>query len=408
MTFIRGPVCEGQVAVNVIRDHFFSFFIDPDQDLSVIDSTFLKKAADLLDLPAKGKSSPFESYYESYKEQQKKYLAFRAKRYSASKIDVSSLKTIWDGDGEDRDAALTIFRHFDNSSVIKGLSGGTAQTVWVMDYPIFQRMYYLLAAGFNVFGNVFHQSSTRMYMDNLRVEAENNFLYLIPQSARKKVRQSWYKGEDAQEKMKDENELFSRFYKNTQSVAESKPQDIVDSVVDRLKTSRLAAILDTKDPYNCSGNMPETVHRLTCSLVKSKGEFRHHMPEVTMLSVTDKKGKSHLIFLSKLTGHLNVAFMFQESERLDKSMDRVIATKDWVGSYANFIGHMSENQYKAFVSSLLKAKNKKEVEKALVKHGASRLDRQFWAKFDVLDSLLKQRFPIQYGKVDLSKYESIY
>ena len=30
MTFIRGPVCKGQVALNVIQDHFWALFLDPD------------------------------------------------------------------------------------------------------------------------------------------------------------------------------------------------------------------------------------------------------------------------------------------------------------------------------------------------------------------------------------------
>ena len=29
MTFIRGPVCRGQVAVDVIEDHFFVSYLDP-------------------------------------------------------------------------------------------------------------------------------------------------------------------------------------------------------------------------------------------------------------------------------------------------------------------------------------------------------------------------------------------
>ena len=57
MTFIRGPVCRGQVAVDVIEDHFFVAFLDPDHDLSVIDPTFLEKAKGLLQ-PARRASEP--------------------------------------------------------------------------------------------------------------------------------------------------------------------------------------------------------------------------------------------------------------------------------------------------------------------------------------------------------------
>jgi hypothetical protein len=33
MTFIRGPVCRGQTAVDVIEDHFFVAFLDPEHAL---------------------------------------------------------------------------------------------------------------------------------------------------------------------------------------------------------------------------------------------------------------------------------------------------------------------------------------------------------------------------------------
>jgi hypothetical protein len=38
--FIRGPVCAGQVATNVIDDRFFVVFQDPDADLSVTDPAY--------------------------------------------------------------------------------------------------------------------------------------------------------------------------------------------------------------------------------------------------------------------------------------------------------------------------------------------------------------------------------
>ena len=41
MTFIRGPVCRGQVATDVIDDQFYVLFQDPDADLSVTDPAYL-------------------------------------------------------------------------------------------------------------------------------------------------------------------------------------------------------------------------------------------------------------------------------------------------------------------------------------------------------------------------------
>ena len=43
MNFIRGPVCAGQVATDVIDDQFFVVFQDPVADLSVTDTAYLAK-----------------------------------------------------------------------------------------------------------------------------------------------------------------------------------------------------------------------------------------------------------------------------------------------------------------------------------------------------------------------------
>ena len=51
MTFIHGPVCKGQIALNVIDDHFWVMFLDPDHDLSVRYPGFLKLHRDKLIMP---------------------------------------------------------------------------------------------------------------------------------------------------------------------------------------------------------------------------------------------------------------------------------------------------------------------------------------------------------------------
>jgi hypothetical protein len=43
MTFIRGPVCRGQVATDVIDDQFYVLFQDPDADPSVTDPAYLAR-----------------------------------------------------------------------------------------------------------------------------------------------------------------------------------------------------------------------------------------------------------------------------------------------------------------------------------------------------------------------------
>ena len=51
MTFIHGPVCKGQIALNVIDGQFWIMFLDPDHDLSVANPGFLKLYSDKLRMP---------------------------------------------------------------------------------------------------------------------------------------------------------------------------------------------------------------------------------------------------------------------------------------------------------------------------------------------------------------------
>jgi hypothetical protein len=195
MTFIRGPVCRGQVAVDVIEDRFFVSFLDPDHDLSITDPDFLVKALPELELPAANASSfiPGELYL-AFAHKQRKYLEERDAFYAAAdpRKRGPTLGWIWDGDGRNTNAELTVFRNYDNATVVRGFVGATPKTAWVMDYPIFERIYYDLVAGFNVFGNVTSQVSTRLYMDHLRMQSENLFLSFLPADKRESLRASWY------------------------------------------------------------------------------------------------------------------------------------------------------------------------------------------------------------------------
>jgi hypothetical protein len=132
---------------------------------------FLAKAAPYLNLPAEHLSrlAPGE-FWIQYDHEQRRYLDLREQYYDA--LDPAhrgpALDWLWDGDGSNSNARLTVFRHFDNATVVRGFVGRVPKTAWVVDFPIFERIYYDLVAGYDVFGNLTHQAATRLYMDHLR------------------------------------------------------------------------------------------------------------------------------------------------------------------------------------------------------------------------------------------------
>jgi hypothetical protein len=142
MGFIKGPVCRGQLALNAIEDQFWVFFADPDGDPRDLQDRFLKKEARNLGLPAAwGSSSPIVIPWLEYKHRQDAYMMdkshFLEKELAPPKIDVS---LIWNGDGVNPNAALTVFRHFDSATVVQGLVGPEPKTVWVLTYAELERI----------------------------------------------------------------------------------------------------------------------------------------------------------------------------------------------------------------------------------------------------------------------------
>ena len=188
MTFIRGPVCRGQVAVDVIEDHFFVAFLDPDHDLSVIDPSFLEQAKGVPQPARRAPEPPRARRVLDPVRLRAAPLPRPARAATTTPLDPKrlgpTLDFIWDGDGHNPNAQLTVFRHFDNATVVRGFLGAMPKTAWVIDFPIFERIYYDLVAGYDVFGNVTHQAATRLYMDHLRMQSENLFLTFLPADRR--------------------------------------------------------------------------------------------------------------------------------------------------------------------------------------------------------------------------------
>ncbi len=111
MGFIKGPVCRGQIALNVINDHFFIAFFDPKKDTISNDTAFLANVSDFLDLPD-GRESNIRimSIWWDYYRKQKKYLD--AKGQYLAKLDPNKrgndITYIWNGDGYNDNALLTV------------------------------------------------------------------------------------------------------------------------------------------------------------------------------------------------------------------------------------------------------------------------------------------------------------
>jgi hypothetical protein len=195
----------GQVALNVIDDHFWVAFVRPNLVDPEQSAEFLAREAREMRLPQpKGSLVVTLLQWRKYAKSQRRFLRPQAR--SAAVIEAGQLHLdldlIWDGGAQHNpNAALTVFRHFDSASVVRGFVGQQPKTMWIIDYSLLERIHYLLVAGFDVYGAVGHQLESRLYMDFLRMEGEQAFLLFLPEKQRLATRDHWYR--DARNHVRD-------------------------------------------------------------------------------------------------------------------------------------------------------------------------------------------------------------
>lgn len=403
MGFMKGPVCRGQVALNAIDDHFWVVFVAPNAKESTLMQRLIDGAMPVLRLPAEQQSSTGLLAWTAYAKLENQYLA--GKRTLIEQLGAHgsqpTLADIWDGDGSNPNAALTVFRHFDSASVERGLIGNRPQTAFVMGYPLLERMHYLLTAGFDVFGNVGHQLATRLYMDFLRIESELNFLVFLPLKDRQPVLDHWYRG-----RSEPHNHYFrdatAHFPQETGVNFHSK--DTLNELYERIQ-ARMAPVRETQHELASSGLDAQSIGQLE-ALGKIQGLTAAIMPEDSLLLIRQPNGKNTVISILRNSAHSNVAEMFDESERRLPQEDTLTVQHGIVGAYPNAIFALDSNQLSAFVRAVAALRTPADLSALANQYAIRRTDPRFWPTSDLLHANYLQQQAIEYGILDYSRLEN--
>ncbi len=408
MGFIKGAVCRGPIALNVISDQFYIFFLDPEFGALNTDE-FLRKNADSLRLPAAaGSTAPGMVTWVKNAARQRKYM--EAKRRAARKAFGDNRKVtldmLWDGEGSNPNAALTVFRHFDSASVAKGMVGGMPKTAWVLGYPLLERIHYLLVAGFDVFGNVGHQLTTRTYMDFLRMEAEFSFLVFLPEEARTKEREFWYR---------DTNERIAKEIAGQVTDLDVKT-GIEYSTGDPkwelyLKLRRyLGAVLDERtDLRAVEDGIRDPLKRLAAL----RGTSVSRMPEVAFLFIPDAAPADQVFTLMRNSAHSNIASPLNERDRRLPAEDTLTVARGFVGTYPNALYRVPRAELESFVTAvglLVPEGAHPQMQDSYARlqenFGVRRTDARFWPTVDRLHEIYAEQEPIEAGLFDISRIEN--
>ena len=403
MNFIKGPVCRGQLAVDVIEDRFWVFFVDPESGASEANAELIARQSSNLRLPAEwGSNSPvFRPWFE-YAALETKFVQAKSRALDQAlagrgRID---LGLVWDGDGRNPNAALTVFRHFDSASVVKGLVGEPPKTAWVIGYPLFERIYYLLAAGYDVYGNAGHQLNSRLYMDFLRMEGEFNFLVLLPQAAREATRDYWYRG--ASSEVKDY--VYGR---NAQLDRETgiayRTADPQRELYGMLRT-RLAPVLAPR--FGLSTVADDALRRDLESLAAVRGASTAWLPEVVFLRVDDPPRPPQWFTLLRDTAHSNVSHIFLEKAELLPAENTLTLVPGFIGAYPNAIYRVRRTDLPVLAAAIRGLGSEDDYRKLADRFALRRTDPGFWAASDAMHDAYARSTPLEPGLFDYNRLEN--
>ncbi len=402
MGFIKGPVCRGQVALNVINDRFWVFFADPDHPEMDRTDKFYASQADKLTLPASTGDiyAPLRDW-RRYAARQKAMLQEKDRLMSEyiGREGRFGLEVIWDGDGTNGNAALTVFRHFDSATVEQGLLGTPPKTAWLIGYSVLERIHYLLVAGYDVYGNLGHQVVTRLYMDFLRMESESNFLLLLPEAARTRERNHWYRGA--------EDDVLAYM---TLPSFEDRSTPAIDYRTDDEKLElfgflgkRLGKVLPSRHtmaaiPESRIRDELDRLHRVT-------GAPATLMPQTAFVRIRAAAGDRYVTLMQD-SAHLNITSMFGERKERAPEEDTLSVIPGFIGSYPNAFYVVDESDLEAFIDAITQLRSEDDYSGLLDAYGIRRTDPEFWTNSDTFHLAYRQLYPLESGMLDFNRLEN--
>jgi len=352
-----------------------------------------------------------DEYIERYKSYYKDKTALALKEFPNG----MPLESIWKGNTSDDTPFLTIYRHFDSASIHKGPLGEEPKTIWVVDYSQLERIYYNLVAGYDVFGNVSHQTNVRRYTDFLRGEGELNFLEYMPKFQRLNIFKSWYIGDSDVEDL--DSLPIDKFANNFSFKSKTPKSEFVAYIVNQHLLKSIGYKFDSLNyvkPGESKPPMPKVLDgydkffQAARSITAPGDGFITYMTDSGANNLFIRIALNDGSFIVKNLvinrWHDNVNSLFAGSSFLDASKDTMDILDFSVGSYPNAFILVEEDDLEDFLKLMKSMDGKDEDIVKLKKYFVSRSNKDFWKVFDWFSKRYKEKFPIESGLYDLNRY----
>jgi len=392
-----GPVCNGQTATYAVKDQFWALFLDPAHDPSVRDPTLgLKSPEPLMDRSPTGNATFLKAFAET-----KKRLA----------PEGWSLDAVWDGEGENANAWLTVLRHETNVSVLKGARGGMPRTLWLMSYAGFERMYYDTVASFGYWSGDESKLETLLFFNLLRQDFEDHFLLLLPARYRQNIRDDWTQG------------IGQLALTAIPFVGGDQPSRVtvpgaapLEELVTRLAGRAGPRVTGLPDPLNPTlkpevdlavpmRGFDDFEHAVSSMTVLDHRPYLPFMPSVTVLRLTH--GGEHRVYSLVVNRAYASQYLllFQDGAALPEQ-DTMSVYPTLVNGFPNLFVDLDLDRAPAFLGGLASVKSEKDWKELETEFAILRNSPKFWAFYDWLNHWNFATRGRQAGWLDLTYYDA--
>lgn len=415
---VQADVCTGVGATYAIRDSFGAVMLKPESDPSALDPKLGLDDFDHID------PTHLTMTFGHYEKQFGKAFEKKLKELKPQGLTVDD---IWSGStpGEkDKNAYITVFRHHDNASSHQGALGQTPETMWLLNYANFERMFYDLVVNFEYWGSIIHKTGTWTTFSGVRANAEDTFNLLLPENQREAFRK------------KNTYGLGAVTEKGTQMLGEGIPSGVrgvdakhpFEDVLSRVRTHVGAApnSILTPDPLKGTAKPSQDAERDAIEqLLKPLTErptfdpkTGYHnrvagisaaMPDVTWATIRDDKGQDHdytiLVDRKYKSNSRALLGAVAPKANAEPARDTLMVVPGHIGSFVNLVLRMPKSGVKEVVDAALTSSDKL---KEVVLKGQYNLRRETpefkqWLRDEEAKRL--KAAPIDGGKIDTSKYE---
>jgi hypothetical protein len=304
-----------------------------------------------------------------------------------------------------------VFRHLDSATVTQGFIGDTPLTGWVVDYPTFEQLHYMLVAGFNVYGSAGLQIASRTYMDLLRQDAEDNFLRFMPAMERQTIYNNWYPGFNS---LRTAPPLLSIDHPSEINyLTTDYKKEFFDQL--RKKLGKAAGAIDTINRCQqavCIRANTTPAQQLADSemrkLAKLKGQKLGALPDNVLLRVKTGNPEGDPVYTLLINkAYSNVSTMLGQNFRREPEKDTITVYPGFIGSYPNFYFSVEKERLGEFVDMIRFAGTEIDLEKLYTTFGIRRTNPEIWRHSDWFNEQHKIYRGLEAGLLDMSRYDNL-